>query len=131
MYGVRRVLLRGAERHTLRSYTRLLAGLAAGDPDGQVSATWIATQELRHVYGARPRPGPRPVVHLLHRLRRRRPPRAAPPGPHHQRLARPAPRLLPHRPGQQRPYRGGESADQKDQAGVLWNYHIDDRLTLC
>ncbi len=53
MYGVRRVLLRGAERHTLRSYTRLLAGLAAGDPDGQVSATWIATQELRHVYGAR------------------------------------------------------------------------------
>jgi len=47
------VLLRGAERHTLRSYTRLLAGLAAGGSGGQVATTWIATQELRHVYGAR------------------------------------------------------------------------------
>jgi len=36
----------------VRSYTRLLAGLAAGDPRGQVTAAWIATQELRHVYGA-------------------------------------------------------------------------------
>ncbi len=43
------MLLRGAERHTLRSYTRLLAG----DPAGQVGAAWIATQELRHVYDAR------------------------------------------------------------------------------
>jgi len=33
----------------LRSYTRLLASLAAGE---QVGASWIATQELRHVYGA-------------------------------------------------------------------------------
>jgi len=53
LYGIRRVLLRGAERHTLKSYTRLLAGLAAGDRSGQVGAAWIATQELRHVYGAR------------------------------------------------------------------------------
>jgi len=53
LYGIRRVLLRGAERHTLKSYTHLLTGLAAGDHVGQVSAAWIATQELRHVYGAR------------------------------------------------------------------------------
>jgi len=52
LYGIRRVLLRGAERHSLRSYTRLLAGLAAGDQGDQVGASWIATQELRHVYGA-------------------------------------------------------------------------------
>jgi transposase len=52
LYGIRRVLLRGAERHTVRSYTRLLAGLAAGDPHGHVAAAWIATQQLRHVYGA-------------------------------------------------------------------------------
>jgi len=48
LYGLQRVLLRGAERHSLTSYT----GLAAGDPGGQVAAAWIATQELRHVYGA-------------------------------------------------------------------------------
>jgi len=53
LYGIRRVLLRGAENHTPTSYGRLLAGLAAGDPGGQVAAAWIATQELRHVYGAR------------------------------------------------------------------------------
>jgi len=53
LYGIRRVLLRGAERHTLCSYTRLRAGLAADDTAGQVGAAWIATQELRHVYGAR------------------------------------------------------------------------------
>ncbi len=53
LYGIRRVLLRGAENHTPTSYGRLLAGLAAGDQHGQVAAAWIATQELRHVYGAR------------------------------------------------------------------------------
>jgi len=52
LYGIRRVLLRGAERHTPASYGRLLAGLAAGDPDDQVATAWIATQELRPVYGA-------------------------------------------------------------------------------
>jgi len=52
LYGIRRVLLRGAENHTPTSYTRLLAGLGAGDPADEVAAAWIATQELRHVYGA-------------------------------------------------------------------------------
>lgn len=52
LYRIRRVLLRGAERLTEKAYRRLLAGLDAGDPDGQVTAAWIACQELRHVYGA-------------------------------------------------------------------------------
>lgn len=52
LYRIRRVLLRGAEHLTRRAYARLLAGLDAGDPDGQVAAAWIACQELRHVYGA-------------------------------------------------------------------------------
>ena len=53
LYRIRRVLLRGAENLTATAYRRLLAGLDAGDHDGQVGKTWIAaTQELRHVYGA-------------------------------------------------------------------------------
>ena len=52
LYRIRRVLLRGAENLTVTAYRRLLAGLDAGDHDGQVGSTWIAAQELRHVYGA-------------------------------------------------------------------------------
>ncbi len=52
LYGIRRVLLRGAERHTPASWARLLTGIDAGDSDGQVAQTWIALQDLRHVYGA-------------------------------------------------------------------------------
>lgn len=52
LYQVRRVLLRGAETHTRTSWARMLAGLAAGDPDQHVGAAWIAAQELRHVYAA-------------------------------------------------------------------------------
>ena len=52
LYRIRRVLLRGAEHLTERSYARLLTGLDAGDPNREVAAAWIACQELRHVYGA-------------------------------------------------------------------------------
>jgi transposase len=52
LYRIRRVLLRGAENLNEKAYRRLLAGLDAGDPNGQVATTWIAAQELRHVYGA-------------------------------------------------------------------------------
>jgi transposase len=52
LYGIRRVLLRGAENLTERAYARLLAGLDAGDPDGEVAAAYIACQELRHLYAA-------------------------------------------------------------------------------
>jgi len=52
LYRIRRTLLRGAEKHTTTSYTRLMDGLAAGDPDQHVAHAWIAAQELRHVYAA-------------------------------------------------------------------------------
>ena len=53
LYGIRRVLLRGAENLTTSGYSRMLAGLDAGDRNGHVAAAWIACQELRHVYSAR------------------------------------------------------------------------------
>lgn len=52
LYGIRRVLLRGAENLTAKAYRRLLAGLDAGNPDGHVAAAYLACQELRHVYAA-------------------------------------------------------------------------------
>jgi transposase len=52
LYRIRRVLLRGAENLTPKAYGRLLAGLDAGDPDGEVAAAYIACQELRHLYAA-------------------------------------------------------------------------------
>jgi transposase len=51
LYGIRRILLRGAENQSKTSYTRLLTGPAAGDPDDQVATAYIAAQKLRHVYG--------------------------------------------------------------------------------
>jgi len=65
LYGIRRVLLRGAERHTVASWRRLLAGLDAGDDGGQVAKVWIALQDLRHVYGA---VSPDQARHRLHRF---------------------------------------------------------------
>src|ERR1700712_502797 len=50
LYGIRRVLRRGHDHHSDRSWTRLLAGLDLGDPDGEVAAAWIAAQELRLLY---------------------------------------------------------------------------------
>ena len=50
LFRIRRLLRRGHEHHTERSWTRLLAGLAAGDDDQQVGRAWIAAQELRLLY---------------------------------------------------------------------------------
>jgi len=63
LYGIRRVLRRGAERLTARQYERLHIALGAGDPNGEVARAWIAMQELRHVYGAR---DPRQARSFLH-----------------------------------------------------------------
>lgn len=52
LYGIRRLLLRGAENLTERAYARLLGGLDAGDPDGAVAAAYLACQELRHLDAA-------------------------------------------------------------------------------
>ena len=50
LYGIRRMLRRGHDHHSDRSWTRLLRGLDLGDPNGEVAAAWIAAQELRLLY---------------------------------------------------------------------------------
>ena len=55
LYGIRRVLRRGAENLTEHAWARLLSGVEAGDDDGQVAKAWVAAQELRAIYGCRDR----------------------------------------------------------------------------
>ena len=55
LYGIRRVLRRGAENLSETAWERLLAGLEAGDVDQQIGRTWIAAQDLRRIYTARSR----------------------------------------------------------------------------
>ena len=50
LFRIRRLLRRGHDHHSPRSWTRMLAGLAAGDRDQQVGRAWIAAQELRLLY---------------------------------------------------------------------------------
>lgn len=52
LYGIRRELRRGAEKLSDRARARLLAGLHAGDPDGEVALAWWCAQTLRNVYRA-------------------------------------------------------------------------------
>ena len=53
LYRISRLLRRGAEHLTERSWARLLAGIDAGDTvDEQLAKTWIAAQELRMLYRA-------------------------------------------------------------------------------
>jgi transposase len=52
LYRIRRIALVGAERLDPRGWERLLAGLEAGDPDGDVAAAWLAVQKFRKVYSA-------------------------------------------------------------------------------
>jgi transposase len=48
----RKLLLTPAEQLTQRGRVRLRAGLAAGDPDGEVAAAWQGKELLRAVYAA-------------------------------------------------------------------------------
>ncbi len=52
LYGIRRLLLRGTERHSEASRARLEAGLAAGDPRDEVLDALLAKEALRHFYAA-------------------------------------------------------------------------------
>lgn len=52
LYGIRRLLLRGTERHSAKSLARLQAGLAAGDPCDEVLDTLLAREALRWMYAA-------------------------------------------------------------------------------
>jgi transposase len=52
LYRIRRLLLTAAEQLTERGRARLRAGLAAGDPGGEVAAAWQGKELLRAVYRA-------------------------------------------------------------------------------
>jgi transposase len=50
LYRIRKLLLTAAEQLTSRGRARLRAGLAAGDPTGEVAAAWQGKELLRAVY---------------------------------------------------------------------------------
>jgi transposase len=50
LYAIRRQLLVAHERLTERGWARIQAGLAAGDPAGEVGAAYLAKELLREVY---------------------------------------------------------------------------------
>jgi transposase len=52
LYRIRKLLLTAAEQLTSRRRVRLRAGLAAGDPGGEVVAAWQGKELLRAVYAA-------------------------------------------------------------------------------
>ncbi len=52
LYAIRRVLRRSAEHLPEHAWTRLLAGLDAGDVDQQIGQAWIAAQDLRRIYAS-------------------------------------------------------------------------------
>jgi transposase len=52
LYRIRKLLLTAAEQLVQRGRVRLRAGLAAGDPTGEVAAAWQGKELLRAVYAA-------------------------------------------------------------------------------
>jgi transposase len=52
LYHIRKLLLVAAEQLTDHGRARLRAGLAAGDPSGEVAAAWQGKELLRAVYAA-------------------------------------------------------------------------------
>jgi transposase len=52
LYRIRKLLLTAAERLTQQGRVRLRAGLAAGDPTGEVAAAWQGKELLRGLYAA-------------------------------------------------------------------------------
>lgn len=53
LYRIRRLLLRAGGRLGQNGFDRLIAGLAAGDPDGEVADAFVAKERLRDFYAAR------------------------------------------------------------------------------
>jgi len=68
LYRIRGLLRRGVEHLTEKQHARLAAGLAAGDPDGEVEVAWQAYQRLRSIYGSRRSEGRAVALHLLEAL---------------------------------------------------------------
>jgi transposase len=67
LYRIRKLLLTAAEQLTGRGRARLRAGLAAGDPDGEVTAAWQGKELLRAVYAADDLAGARAALDRFYR----------------------------------------------------------------
>jgi transposase len=52
LYGIRKLLVCAREQLSERGWRRLRAGLAAGDPSGEIAAAWQGKELLRAVYAA-------------------------------------------------------------------------------
>lgn len=62
LYGIRRILRRRADRLHERAWQRLHTGLAAGDPNGEVTAAWSIAQDLMAAYRERDRGAAEQVI---------------------------------------------------------------------
>jgi transposase len=67
LYRIRKLLLTAAEQLTQRGRVRLRAGLAAGDPTGEVAAAWQGKELLRAVYAADGMPAARVALDRFYR----------------------------------------------------------------
>ena len=67
LYRIRKLLLIATEQVTQRGRARLRAGLAAGDPTGEVAAAWQGKELLRAVYRAVGRPAARAALDRFYR----------------------------------------------------------------
>jgi transposase len=67
LYHIRKLLLTAAEQLTQRGRVRLRAGLAAGDPTGEVAAAWQGKELLRAVYAADGMPAARVALDRFYR----------------------------------------------------------------
>jgi transposase len=67
LYRIRKLLLTAAEQLTGRGRARLRAGLAAGDPSGEVAAAWQGKELLRAVYRAVGMPAARAALDRFYR----------------------------------------------------------------
>ena len=50
LYRIRKLMLKGVERLDQQGTDRVLLGLRAGDPDGDVMGAWLAKESVRDVY---------------------------------------------------------------------------------
>jgi len=67
LYRIRKLLLTAAEQLTQRGRVRLRAGLAVGDPTGEVAAAWQGKELLRAVYAASDLADARAALERLYR----------------------------------------------------------------
>jgi hypothetical protein len=118
LYRIRKLLLTGQEQLTHPGWVRLRAGLAAGDPTGEVAAAWQGKELLRAVYAAAGTAAARAALDRLLPLGgRRRGGGAVTACPHRQGVGGRDPRLPLDRWLLQRAHRGHQPAHQEGQAG--------------